>query len=747
MPQFRDASVSYPNFLDWQQRSRSFEAMAAFRNDSFNLTGQGTPERLRGEMVSSTMFDVLGVRPIVGRTFTADEDRRGAAPVAILTSSFWKTRFAGDPSVVGRTITMNEKLYTVVAVIPSDDVIWRRVSVIVPIGQWTEPLFWDRATGMGMRVLGRLKSTSTARQAQSELDGIASQLSREYPHQNKDRGIYSVLLSEDTVGDIRMPLLTLLLAVGFVLLIACANVANLLLARSAVRRREFAIRCALGASRTRIVRQLLTEGLALAVCGGGVGLFVAALLNSVLAQQVSKQLPRAEQLHLDTTVLAFTASVSILASLIFSITPAVQSSRINQHETLKETGRGNTGRQGFQRVLVVAELALALVLTLSAGLMIRTIAQLWNVNPGFDPKQVLDLNVAGSQAVHGTPAAVRAGLSQSVDVIRGVPGVRAVSIMFGGTPLTGSDSELPYWVEGQPKPADQSQMDMALFYGVAPDYLEVMRLPLLRGRFLLNQDSENTPCSTVVDEEFQKKAFGGRDPIGQYINFEIVPMKCQIVGIVGHVKHWGLDTDRTSKVHSQVYLSYRQFPDQVMDLASTGSEFLVRTEGDPYSIVPALRRAITGINGRMVMYGEEAMTDNINDTLASRRFTRLLLGIFAGLALALAAVGIYGVVSYSVTQATHEIGVRMALGADARTVLAMVLRGAMELALIAIAIGAVGGFAASRALRQLLFGVSSTDPATFGAVALLLAAITALASYIPARRATKVDPTVALRYE
>jgi predicted permease len=543
-----------------------------------------------------------------------------------------------------------------------------------------------------------------------------------------------------------MPLLTLLGAVGFVLLIACANVANLLLARSAARRREFAIRGALGATRIRIVRQMLTEGLALAGCGGALGLLVASSLNSVVMTRLADQLPRADQVRLDPSVLLFTAAISILASLIFGVTPALQSSRADLNETLKESGRGNTGRQGFQRGLVVAEVALALVLTVSAGLMIRTIAQLWSVNPGFDPQNVMDFNVAGSQAVHGKPAAVRAGLSQTIDTIARVPGVKTVSIMFGGTPLTGSDSELPYWIQGHAKP-DQSQMDMALFYGVNSSYLDVMHIPLLRGRFLTDQDNENAPCSVAIDNEFQKKAFGGQDAIGQYINFEIVPMKCQVVGIVGHVKHWGLDTDATSKVHSQVYLSYRQFPDQVMDLASTGSEYLIRTQGDPYSVVPELRRAISSINGKMVMYGEESMPDNIKDTLAARRFTRLLLGIFAALALALAAIGIYGVVSYSVTQATHEIGVRMALGADARTVLGMILRGAMQLALIGIAVGAVGGFAATRALRQLLFGVSSADPLTFAIVAVVLAGVTLLASYIPARRATKIDPMVALRYE
>jgi len=389
--------------------------------------------------------------------------------------------------------------------------------------------------------------------------------------------------------------------------------------------------------------------------------------------------------------------------------------------------------------------SLALVLTVSAGLMIRTMSRLWSVNPGFDPNNVLDFGVAGGPAVHGAPMAVRNGIARTQDELRSIPGVVAVSVNFGGTPMQG-DSELPYWVEGRPKP-DPSQMDLALFYGVDPDYINVMRTPLLRGRFLGVQDNETAPCAIVIDEDFAKKAFPGQDPLGQHINMEFLPMKCEIVGIVGHIKHWGLDADAASKVHSQMYLDYRQFPDSVMDLASTGGDFMVRTASDPHILVPTLKNAITGINGKMVMFGEETFNEIISDSLGARRFTRLLLGVFAALALVLAAVGIYGVVSYSVSRATHDIGVRMALGADAWAVLRMVLSGAMWLALIGIAIGAVAGFVVTRALKQLLFGVSSGDPLTFIIVALMLAAVTLLASYIPARRATKIDPMVALRYE
>ncbi len=743
---FKRSSVSYPNFLDWRQRSRSFDGMAAYRTDNFNLTGQATPERLRAEMASATLFDVLGVRPLIGRTFTDAEDRRGAAPVAVLTSSLWKSRFGGSPAVLGRSITLDGRLYTVIGVVSGDDVVFQRVSLVVPIGQWTEPIFQDRGAGMGMRVVGRLKPGVSPEQAQGELDGIGAGLAREFPKEDKDSGIYALSLRDDFLGDVRTPLVVLLAAVGFVLLIACVNVANLLLARSTARRREFAIRSALGATPGRVIRQLLTEGLLLAAAGGALGLAVATGLNAVFVSKLAGMLPRANQVLVDGPVLAFTAAISIVASLLFGLTPAFQSARADLNETLKEAGRGTTGHGRPQRVLVVVEVALALVLTASAGLMIRTMSSLWQVDPGFDPAHVLSFGVAGSPAVHGTPQEVRNGFSETMERLRAVPGVQAVSIMLGSVPMSG-DSELPYWVEGRPRPAEQNQMDEALFYGIDPDYVAAMRIPLLRGRLLTRQDDENSACAIDVDEELARKAFPGQDPIGQHLNFALLPMKCEIVGVVGHVKQWGLDADATSKIHSQMYIAFRQFPDAVMDLASTAGAFVVRTAGDPYAVVPDLKRVISGINGRMVMFNVQSMQGVINDSLAGRRFTRLLLGVFAGLALILAAVGIYGVVSYAVSQSTHEIGLRMALGADRREVLAMVLGGAMKMALFGIATGAVAAMAATRALKSLLFGVSASDPLTFGAVSLVLVLVALLASYIPARRATRVDPMIALRYE
>jgi predicted permease len=571
-------------------------------------------------------------------------------------------------------------------------------------------------------------------------------LAREYPTEDKDHGIYAISLRENLTGDVRTPLLVLLGAVGFVLLMACANVANLLLARASARRRELAIRTALGATRGRVARQLLTESVLLAVGGGVLGLVVAISLNAVFVVRIADQLPRGAQIHLDGPVLAFTALVALGASFLFGIAPALRSARADLSDALKEGDRGNTSRQRLLPALVVVEVALGLVLTASAGLMMRTMTQLWSVNPGFDPQHVLTFGIAGSTAVHGTPAAVRNGITQTVNRLRSVPGVTAVSVILGGLPMNG-DSELPYWVEGRPKPAEQSQMDLALFYAVEPEYLSVMRIPLVRGRFVSAQDNEKTPCVVAIDEEFAAKAFPNQDPLGQHINLELMAVKCEIAGIVGHVKHWGLDADASAKVHSQFYLSFRELPDGVMDLASTGSNYVVRAQGDPHILVPSLKQAIGEISGNMVMFGEQSMEDVISDSLSARRFTRLLLGTFAVLALVLAGVGIYGVVSYSVTQSTHDIGVRMALGASRRAVLGGVLKGAMSMAGLGILAGAVTAFAATRVMKQLLFGVSATDPVTFGAVALLLAGVTLLASYIPALRATKVDPIVALRCE
>jgi predicted permease len=742
---FHQGSVSYPNFLDWQRTSRSFRELAAYRTDNFNLTGLANPERLRGAMASSRIFATLGLRPIAGRTFGDDEDRRGATPVVVLTSTLWRVRFGSDPAVLGSRISLNGRAYTVIGVVPTDTVLLRGASVIIPAGEWSEPLFRDRGVAMGLQVVGRLKPGVSPQQAQSELDALAAGLAREYPGENRGLGIVSVALHEDVVGNVRTPLLVLLAAVGIVLLMACANVANLLLARTVGRRRELAVRAALGASRSRLVRHVVIDGMVLGVAGGVLGLVVAMEINAVFISTL-EALPRGDTIALDGSVLVFTLVVSLAASLAAAVAPALQSSRSATSDVLKDGTRAATARQGLQRSLVVAEVALAVVLAASAGLMIRTLWRLGSVDPGLDPRNVLVFGVAGSPAVHGTPAAIRNGFAETSRRLRAVPGVSGVSVLVGSIPMS-TDSQLPYWIEGRARPVEPAQMDQALLYGVEPEYFGVMRIPLLRGRLLDARDTECNGCAIDIDEEFARRAFPEQDPLGQRINFDVLPMHCEIVGIVGHINQWGLDADATSNVRSQTYVAFRQLPQRVMDLVSTGSAYVLRSEGNPYAAVPALQRATNEVSGAMVMFGAQSMEDVIEASLGTRRLTRLVLAAFAGLALLLAAVGVYGVMSYAVSQSVHEIGVRQALGAGRQRVLATVLGSAVRLASVGIAIGSAGALAVTGAMQGLLYGVTAADPVTFVAVPLILLLVTVMAAYVPAWRATRVDPIVALRRE
>jgi predicted permease len=745
-PQFEHMSSSYPNFLDWVGRSRSFTALAAFRADSFNLTGQGEPERVRLAMVSAPFFRLLGIQPVLGRTFTQAEDRRHAAPVIVLGVRYWKQRFGGDPAIVGRSLVLNGTPYTVVGVAPSDIGLYRGINAYVPIGSWSDEIFWDRAVSMGMNAIGRLKPGVTAAQAQSEMSTIAASLAREYPKEDKDKGIALVPLREDLVGDVRSAILVLLAAVGFVLLIACANVANLLLARSAARRREFAIRGALGAGRARVVRQLLTESLLLAVLGGVLGLALARALIDGFVVRMADDLPPHAILGLDGTVLTFTALLSILATAVFAAAPAWQSARSDVNRTLKEGGRGSSGRHGVQRALVVAEIALALLLTAGAGLMVRTMWSLWQVDPGFDPRNVLTFSLAGTPTDDLAAQPLREAYTELEARLRRLPGIQAVSTVAGSIPMTG-DSELPFWIVGEPHAEEQSQLPWALFYIVSPDYQKALGLRLIRGRFLEARDTEHAPYSIVIDEELARQAFPSKDPLRERLHLPIVNADYQIVGIVGHVRHWGLERDSTAKIRSQMYIPFRQLPDAIMPAAASGSGWVLRSAVAPGILGEQVKRAVFQFNPDMTMYGRQTMEEIINDSLAQKRLVRLLLGSFAGLALLLAAIGIYGVMSQLVLQSSHDIGVRIALGAAPRAVQRMVLRNAMVMAVAGIGVGAVAALAATRLMRGLLYGVGASDPITFVTVAVVLGGVALLASYLPARRATKVDPIVVLRYE
>jgi predicted permease len=750
-PDFPQSSISYPNFLDWRRQNHSFAEIAAFRQDDFNLTGMGEPERLKAEMVSADFFSLLGVQPVIGRNFREEEDEVGAAPVAVISGGFWKRKFGSKADAVGRSLTLNGTAYTIVGVIPASFSYhsgnFHTSDVYIPIGQWNDFTFRDRRVGMGMDAVGRLKPGVTLQQAKADMDLVAQNLAQAYPDVDKGIGVSLTPLKEDVVGEIRPYLLVLIAAVGFVLLIACVNVANLMLVRATSRSRELAIRTALGASRGRVLRQLLTESVLLALGGGLLGVVIAAAGTQAALKVLPEALPRAEEIGLDVHVLLFTLGISILTGILFGLAPAVKAVRTDLQETLKEGGRGASGaRHRAQSVFVVVEMGLALVLLIGAGLLIRSLAVLWGVNPGFDPQNVLTFAVSYPTNMGSTPDSVRASLRQLHDTVASVPGVEGASVIGGAVPMAG-DSDLGFWLEGQPKPQSAADMKTSLFYLVQPDYLRIMKIPLKRGRFLNWDDYEHSPPVIVIDEQFAKLYFGGQDPIGKRVNFEILGITAEVVGIVGHVKQWGLDRDSTNSIQAQFYFPISQVPDQFMPLIARGAGFTVRTQASPLAQVGAIRGALEKINSQIVMYETETMQKIIDDSLASRRFSMILLGVFAGLALILSAVGIYGVISYVVGQRGHEIGIRMALGAQSRDVMRMVLGEGARMAAVGICIGLVASLALTRLMTNVIFGVSAHDPVTYLGVALVLLLVAFAACYIPARRATRVDPMVALRYE
>jgi predicted permease len=744
---FEQSSISYPNFLDWQKQNHSFAALGAFRADDFNMTGAGEPERLHGHMISANFFPSLGLTPIVGRDFRPEEDRAGAGPLAILGDGLWKRKFASSPEVAGKNITLNGKSYTIVGVAkgllpglsPSD--------VYVPLGQWTDPTFLDRRISMGTNSIGRLKPGVSLAQARADMDSVAQNLANAYPEVDKGTGITLVPLKADTVGNVQGILLVLLGAVGFVLLIACANVANLLLARSTGRTREFAIRSALGASPARVVRQLLTESVLLGIAGGALGLLLAKLAMRSMLSALADVLPRTDEISLDSHVLLFTGGLAILTGVVFGLAPAIKMLRPQLSDTLKEGGRGSSGaRNRTQSVFVVVEMALALVLLVGAGLMIRSLAALWGINPGFDSHNALSFQTSLTSDPSVTADQLRAKYRESVRQFSGVPGVESVSVVGGSLPMTG-DSEVPFWHEGEAPPANQNDMTFALFYLVTPPYQQALRIPIQRGRFFNDRDDEHAPAVAVIDATFARKYFPNTDPIGKRINVGLLNIQPEIVGIVGHVEHWGLGDKKHETLQSQLYLSVWQVPDRFWPLLANGSGYVARTMSSPLVVVSAIRAAAAKADPSSVVYGARPVEDIVAGSIATQRLAMILLSVFSALALVLSAIGIYGVISYLTGQRTHEIGIRVALGASSADVLRMVLGEGMKLTLIGVAVGVAFALGLTRLMAQFIYGVGASDPITFTGVAVLLTGVALLACYIPARRAMRVDPMIALRYE
>lgn len=751
-PNFATGSISYPNFRDWQKENHTFSGMAMSRGNTVNLTGRGEPEQLRTRYITSDLFSVLGVSPLIGRTFAPDEDRIGGAPIALISENLWRRKFDASPNAVGQGIALDGIGYSVVGVIPASFRLtlgsFNNVDVYLPVGQWGNPLLPNRGAGLGFHGIGRLKAGVTIEQARADLAAISQNLAATYPDTNQGIGAALFPLKQDMVDAVRGLLLVLLGAVAFVLLIAYVNVANLMLARSSERGREFAVRTALGASRGRILRQLLTESLLLSIVGGGLGLMLAFWGTQAALRRLPPGLPRAPEVGIDGRVLLFTVLVSIACGIFFGFAPALRGAGANLHDTLKEGGRGPIGvRHRAQGALVVMEIALALVLLISAGLMLRSLRALWNVNPGFDSRNVLTFGVALPPTMRtATADGIRAALREVDRQLKMVPGVKAVSLSWGATPLVSDDEDL-FWIEGQPKPATDNEMKWALSYVVEENYLQVMHTPLRRGRFFDAHDNETAPHVVVVDDVFAKQYFGDQDPIGHRIVLQNKGGAAEIIGVAGHVKQWGLDSDDSESLRAQLYFPYMQLPDAAMKLSWNGTGVLLRHDPAVVNIADSVRAAIRGISANHLMTQTQTMDEVIANSLNAKRFSMTLLGVFAIVALALAMVGIYGVVSYLVGQRTHEIGIRIALGARAGDVLRMILSAGIKMTLIGVAIGFVAALGLTRVMSSLVFGVSTTDPLTFTCVALLLGAVALGACYLPAARATRVDPLAALRYE
>ncbi|HLW51884.1 MAG TPA: ABC transporter permease [Candidatus Angelobacter sp.] len=751
---FERGSISYPNFLDWQRENHSFSAMAVFRNFGFNLTGAGDAEQVRGLFVSSDFFDVLGITPALGRTLERGEDAIGGAPLVMIHHGLWQRKFGGSADILGKTMTLDGREYTIIGVIPPVAGLDRGFGVndvYLPFGQWNNPLLPKRTVGLGIHGVGRLKPGVNVSQARADMEQITRGLATAYPDEDKGIGATLVPLRQQILGPVQQFLIVLLAAVGFVLLIACVNVANLLLARSSARTSEFAIRVALGASQSRLVRQLLTESVLLAAAGGALGLGLAAWGEAALVRTLPDTLPRATEIRLDAHVLVFTMLISLLSGILFGLAPAMKISKSNVLARMRFGGlRTGRARNRAQNALVVAEIAMAVILLASAGLMIRTLGHLWTIDPGFDTHHVLTFGLSLPPSMSkATPQSIRAAYRQIDTRLASVPGVEAGSFLWGAFPLQGDDEAL-FWLEGRPRPSSPNDMNWTLRYVVSPDYLKTMGISLLRGRFIAAHDDEHSPHVVAVDEVFATKFFPNEDPVGKRINLDDGndhSELTEIVGLVRHVKQWGLDSDDTQALRAQMYVPFMQLPDPAMILAGQGTGVAVRGNGDPNAQFDSIRTVMRQMNAEQVVYAPRTMEQIISDSISTRRYSMFLLGGFAALALLLASVGIYGVVSYVAGQRTQEIGIRMALGASRMDVLRLVIRHGAWLILTGLVIGIAAALAITRLMATLLFGVSTSDPLTFAAVGLLLAAVALAACSVPARRAMRVDPMIALRYE
>jgi predicted permease len=734
----RGVTVSYPNFVDWRAQNTAFASIAAVRgNESFNFTGIGEPERLQGRLVSAEFFSTLGIQPLLGRDFLAEEDHPGATPAAILSYGFWQRRFGADESVIGRQLTLNNQSFTVVGITPANFQYGVEADVTVPIGLSAER-FKNRGADPGTDVVARLKPNLSQQQAETELNLIAARLEQQYPVSNKGRRVLLTPLHESFVGNVRQPLLILLGAVGLVLLIACANVANLLLVRSSSRQKEMAVRVALGAPPRRIIRQLLTESALLAALGAALGILLAFWGTSLIASQLPDGIPRLQEAQVDAPVLVFTLAVSLLTGLLFGLAPALQASRPNLTEGLKEGDRGSSGRrQRLRSVLVVGEVALTLTLLVGAGLLIQSFRRVLQVDPGFKAQNLLTMQVSVNNPDGQQVASFFEQLQQNV---RSLPGVKSVAVSNG---LPFGIANFPaFIIEGRPETENKPS---GIRYTVSPDYFQTLGIELIKGRVFTAEDTRDSQLVIVIDEVLARKYFSNEDPLGKRLKHGPTTPGLEIVGIVRHVEPNSLDGQSSDT--AQFYTNFNQVSLQGLPTSVRRINLLTRTEVEPLSLASAVRGQIAALNKDQAVFNVRTMEQIVGQSVAPRRFSMLLLTVFAVVALALASIGIYGMMSYAVAQRTREIGVRMALGAQSSNVLSLVIGQGMKLALAGVALGLVASVVLTRTINNLLFGVSPTDPLTFVVIPLLLAGVAFVACFVPARRATKVDPMIALRHE
>ena len=730
------------NFIDWREQNTVFESMAAMAQQSFNLTGVGEPERFDGRRVSANIFSLLGVDPVLGRTFRPEEDKPGTR-VVILSYGVWKRRFGADPGIIDRPLNLNGESFTVVGVMPA--------SVDLPsVDDWHDQLWVpiafsaDDAANRGshyLDVIARMKPGITQKQAQAEMSTIAARLEKQYPAFNTRTGATVQSLHEKVVGNIKPALLVLLGAVGFVLLIACANVANLLLARAAVRHKEIALRLALGASRSRLTRQFLAESVLLAAMGGACGLALSFAGLNILKSFIPTSISQAQAISLDGKVLIFTALISLVTGLIFGLAPASQASNFNLNDTLKEGGRDSGASSRGHRIrnlLVISEVAVSFLLLIGAGLLINSFLHLLKLDPGYRADHLLTMKVVLSETKYPDKERRAPFFRELIRRVQTLPGVQSVAVA-SNLPLTYSGDSMPIGIEGRADPPPDQMPDVILRV-VSPGYFSTMGIPLVQGRDFTEQDKPDAVRVAVITEKTARHFWPGENPIGKRFKPGLVtgdsPWR-EIVGVVKDVRQ----NDFAAEPKMQMYMAHEQVGSFVPNAV------VVRTSVDPLSVGTAVRKTVWEIDKDQPVSDIRSMEEIVSTAVARQRFSMLLLGVFASLALVLAAVGIYGVMSYSVAQRTREIGIRMALGAQRKDVLKMAVGQGFKLVLIGVAIGLVAAFILTRVMASLLFGVSATDPVTFVAISLVLISVAVLASYVPALRASRIDPMVALRHQ